>query len=43
MAEKTVDFAERTFPGYDLVFMDMPMPVIDGFKATRAIRAIERD
>ncbi|KAJ5095199.1 hypothetical protein N7532_007490 [Penicillium argentinense] len=39
---EAVDFAERTIPGYDLIFMDMSMPVMNGFEATRAIRAIER-
>ncbi|KAJ6044062.1 uncharacterized protein N7446_002259 [Penicillium canescens] len=40
---EAVDLAEMTLPGYDLIFMDMSMPVMNGFEATRTIRAIERD
>ncbi|KAJ5154922.1 CheY-like superfamily [Penicillium coprophilum] len=38
-----VDAFERMPQGYDLIFMDMSMPVMDGFEATRAIRAVEKE
>ena len=38
-----VDAVERLQNGYDIIFMDMSMPVMNGFEATRAIRPLERD
>ncbi|TAQ84111.1 hypothetical protein B7494_g7570 [Chlorociboria aeruginascens] len=38
--EAVKKFEERE-EGYDIIFMDISMPVLDGFDATRQIRAIE--
>ncbi|KAE8145765.1 hypothetical protein BDV25DRAFT_163925 [Aspergillus avenaceus] len=38
-----VDAVEKLPEGYDMIFMDISMPVMNGFEATRAIRAIEKE
>lgn len=38
-----VEAVERMPNGFDIIFMDMSMPVMNGFEATRAIRALERE
>jgi CheY-like chemotaxis protein len=35
-------FQARETGPFDLVFMDLSMPVLDGFEATKGIRAIEK-
>lgn len=39
--EAVTKFQER-IEGYDIIFMDISMPILDGFGATRQIREIER-
>jgi CheY-like chemotaxis protein len=39
---EAVDAVQNHEEGYDIIFMDISMPILDGFGATRQIRQIER-
>jgi CheY-like chemotaxis protein len=39
---EAVDAMQNREEGYDIIFMDISMPILDGFGATRQIRQIER-
>ncbi|MCJ1393340.1 hypothetical protein MMC18_006213 [Xylographa bjoerkii] len=39
--QSAVEAAEMQMDGYDVIFMDISMPVMNGFEATRAIRQLE--
>lgn len=41
--QEAVDAFRDSSDGYDIIFMDISMPVLDGFGATRQIRQIERE
>jgi CheY-like chemotaxis protein len=38
---EAVQMVEKRNEGYDIIFMDITMPILDGFGATRQIRGIE--
>ena len=39
---EAVHAVQKRRGGYDIIFMDVSMPVLDGFGATRQIRQLER-
>ncbi|KAJ5820346.1 hypothetical protein N7474_005937 [Penicillium riverlandense] len=41
--KQAVEAVEAMPNGYNIIFMDMSMPVMNGFEATRAIRSLERE